>query len=160
MCNTYRVLYERHRTMLQVIRCHGALQRLMVFSWVDLHGARAENHELLSLPHSKINNSSRKHIPTPSGDLSTNPPTSVFMHIRILGLSAGNRWVTKVCGWNEDGDGGSIDESSDALLSCSRRVVISCRRDGPAIIAVNDVSIGQSRRNGVVEYGCVRDTHQ
>ena len=109
----------------------------------------------LVFPTPKINNGSRKHIPTPSGGLSTNPPTNVFMHIRILGLSAGNRWVTNVCGWNEDGDGGSIDESSDALLSCSRRVVISCRRDGPAIIAVNDVSIVQSRRNGVIEYGRV-----
>lgn len=57
----------------------------------------------------------------------------------MLGLSAGNRWVTNVSGWEEDGGGDvSMKESSGPSFSGSSRAVISCKRDGPAISIVSE----------------------
>jgi hypothetical protein len=60
----------------------------------------------------------------------------------ILGLSAGNRCVTNVSGWEEDGGDASMEESSDPSLSGSSRMVISCSRDGPAITIVSEAYVG------------------
>lgn len=80
-----------------------------------------------------------KHILDPSGDLSTKPPTSVFIQAKILGLSAGNKWVTKASGWDDaNASTDDVDDVGvkDGSLSGSSRLVISWRRDGPAIIGV------------------------
>jgi hypothetical protein len=66
----------------------------------------------------------QQHIPSPSGDLSTNPPIIVFMQIKIFGLSVGNKCVTKVSGWDDDASSDDVD-IEDKSLSGSSRAVIS-----------------------------------